>query len=125
MSTLSTKLAASGFRDASLGGDGRGLAPPGRSATVLAMVGAMSAAIDQGGVPGQVERPSLVAVHAVADRLPSGPVPVEVAVLQFDRVRSGPSATNRTSTSLVSSGSVSTCQCGRMSQLNTTRAGGW
>src|SRR5450755_1013038 len=44
----------------------------------------MSAALDQGGVPGQVERPSLVAVDAVADRLPSGTVPVEVAVLQFD-----------------------------------------
>src|SRR5216684_2100972 len=48
------------------------------------MVGAMSAALEQGGVPGQVERPSLVAVDAVADRLPTGTVPVEVAVLQFD-----------------------------------------
>src|ERR1039457_1701353 len=48
------------------------------------MVGAMSAALQQGGVPGQVERPSLVAVDAVADRLPAGTVPVEVAVLQFD-----------------------------------------
>src|ERR1039457_4190693 len=56
----------------------------GRSTTVLALVGAMSAALDQGGVPGQVERPSLVAVDAVADRLPSGTVPVAVAVLQFD-----------------------------------------
>src|ERR1700730_1088317 len=56
----------------------------GRSTTVLAMVGAMSAALEQGGVPGQVERPSLVAVDAVADRLPTGTVPVEVAVFQFD-----------------------------------------
>src|ERR1035437_9677015 len=48
------------------------------------MVGAMSAALEQGGVPGQVERPSLVAVDAVADRLPAGTVPAEVAVLQFD-----------------------------------------
>src|SRR2546429_3243068 len=48
------------------------------------MVGAMSAALDQGGIPGQVERPSLVAVDAVADRPPAGTVPVEVAVLQFD-----------------------------------------
>src|SRR5580700_3112196 len=48
------------------------------------MVGAMSVALDQGGVPGQVERPSLVAVDAVADRLPAGAVPVEVAVLQLD-----------------------------------------
>src|SRR5450755_39899 len=56
----------------------------GRSATALAMVGAMSAAPEQGGVPGQVERPSLVAVDAVADRLPAGTVPVEVAVLQLD-----------------------------------------
>src|ERR1700687_3939416 len=47
------------------------------------MVAAMSAALEQGGVPGQVERPSLVAVDAVADRLPAGSVPVEVAVLQF------------------------------------------
>ena len=44
----------------------------------------MSAALEQSGVPGQVERPSLVAVNAVADRLPAGTVPVEVAVLQFD-----------------------------------------
>jgi hypothetical protein len=51
---------------------------------VLAVVGAMSAAVEQGGVPGQVERPSLVAVDAVADRLPAGTVPVEVTVLQFD-----------------------------------------
>src|SRR5450755_73238 len=56
----------------------------GCSTTVLAMAGAMSAAPEQGGVPGQVERPSLVAVDAVADRLPAGTVPVEVAVLQFD-----------------------------------------
>src|SRR2546429_4926280 len=48
------------------------------------MVGAMSAALDQGGIPGQVERPSLVAVDAVADRLPAGTVPVEVAVLEVD-----------------------------------------
>jgi hypothetical protein len=48
------------------------------------MVGAMSAALEQGSVPGQVERPSLVVVDAVADRLPAGTVPVEVAVLQFD-----------------------------------------
>src|SRR5580700_11955228 len=48
------------------------------------MTGAMSAALEQGGKPGQVERPSLVAVDAVADRLPAGTVPVEVAVLQFD-----------------------------------------
>src|ERR1039457_1698430 len=48
------------------------------------MVGAMSAALEQGGVPGQVERPSLVAVDAVADRLPAWTVPVQVAVLQFD-----------------------------------------
>ena len=40
---------------------------------------------EQGSVPGQAERPSLVAVDAVADRLPAGTVPVEVAVLQFDR----------------------------------------
>jgi hypothetical protein len=44
----------------------------------------MSAALEQGGVPGQVERPSLVAVDAVADRLPAGTVPVEVTVFQFD-----------------------------------------
>src|ERR1700735_3834634 len=56
----------------------------GRSTTVLAMVGAMSTPLEQGGVPGQVERPSLVAVDAVADRLPAGTVPVEVAVLQLD-----------------------------------------
>jgi len=43
-----------------------------------------SAGVEQGGVAGQVERPSLVAVDAVADRLPTGTVPVEVAVLQFD-----------------------------------------
>src|ERR1700735_4760323 len=48
------------------------------------MVGAMSAPLEQGGVPGQVERPSLVAVDAVADRLPAGTVPVEVAVFQLD-----------------------------------------
>src|SRR5258708_24737160 len=48
------------------------------------MVGAMSAALEQGGVPGQVERPSLVAVDAVADRLPTGTMPLEVAVLQVD-----------------------------------------
>src|SRR5437879_1099219 len=48
------------------------------------MVGALSAALEQGGIPGQVERPSLVAVDAVADRLPTGTVPVEVAVLQLD-----------------------------------------
>src|ERR1035437_9396651 len=48
------------------------------------MIGAMSAALEQGGVPGQVERPSLVAVDAIANRLPAGTVPVEVAVLQFD-----------------------------------------
>src|SRR5580693_10658530 len=48
------------------------------------MVGAISAALEQGGVPGQVERPSLVAVDALADRLPPGTVPVEVAVLQLD-----------------------------------------
>src|SRR5450755_1490145 len=56
----------------------------GRSTTVLAMAGAMSAALEQGGVPGQVERPSLAAVHAITDRLPAGTVPVEMAVLQFD-----------------------------------------
>ena len=44
----------------------------------------MPAALEQGGVPGQVERPSLVAVDAVADRRPAGTVPVEVAVFQFD-----------------------------------------
>src|ERR1700733_8660637 len=44
----------------------------------------MSAALEQGGVPGQVERPSLVVIDAVADRLPARTVPVEVAVLQFD-----------------------------------------
>src|ERR1700729_471206 len=48
------------------------------------MVGAMSTPLEQGGVPGQVERPSLVAVDAVADRLPAGTVPVEGAVLQLD-----------------------------------------
>src|ERR1035441_8341438 len=48
------------------------------------MVGAMSAVLEQGGVPGQVERPSLVAVDAVADRLPAGTVPAEVAGLQFE-----------------------------------------
>src|SRR5690348_18386601 len=48
------------------------------------MVGAMSAALDQGGVPGQVERPSPVAIEAVADRLPAGTGPVEGAVFQFD-----------------------------------------
>src|SRR5580693_617241 len=56
----------------------------GRPTTVLALAGAMSAALEQGGVPGQVERPPLVVVDAVADRLPAGTVPVEVAVLQFD-----------------------------------------
>src|SRR5580700_11124924 len=56
----------------------------GRPTTVLAVAGAMSAALEQGGVPGQVERPALVVVDAVADRLPAGTVPVEVAVLQFD-----------------------------------------
>jgi len=40
----------------------------------------MSAALEQGGVPGQVERPSLVAVDAVADRLPAGTVPVDTPV---------------------------------------------
>src|ERR1700677_4831294 len=48
------------------------------------MGGAMSAGVEQGGVPGEVERPSLVAVDAVADRLPAGAVPVQVPVLQFD-----------------------------------------
>src|ERR1700733_2505121 len=48
------------------------------------MTGARSAALDQGGVPGQVQRPSLIARDAVADRLPAGTVPVEVAVLKFD-----------------------------------------
>src|ERR1035441_10179879 len=48
------------------------------------MVGAMSAGLEQGGAPGQVERPSLAAVDAVAARLPAGTVPAEVAVLQFD-----------------------------------------
>src|SRR6202049_4932654 len=48
------------------------------------MVGAMSAALEQGGVPGQVERAFLIAVEEVADRLPAGTVPVDVAVLQFD-----------------------------------------
>jgi hypothetical protein len=41
------------------------------------------------------------------------------------RVRLALSATNLTSASLVSSGSVSTRHCGLMSQLNTTRSGGW
>src|SRR5580704_10766479 len=48
------------------------------------MVGAMSAGVEQGGVAGQVEGPALVAVDAVADRLPAGAVPVQVPVLQFD-----------------------------------------
>src|SRR6266700_5751417 len=48
------------------------------------MAGAMSAALEHGGVPGQVQRPSAVVVDAVADRLPAGTVPVQVAVLQFD-----------------------------------------
>src|SRR5207248_7765045 len=45
----------------------------------------MSAVLgEQGGVPGQVQRPSLVVGDAVADGLPAGAVPVEVAVLQLD-----------------------------------------
>src|ERR1700689_2410408 len=48
------------------------------------MAGAMSATLEQGGVPGQGKRPSLVAIDTVADRLPAGTVPVEVTVLQFD-----------------------------------------
>src|SRR5256886_11727879 len=44
----------------------------------------MSAALgEQGGVAGQVQRPSLVVGDAVADGLPAGAVPVEVAVLQL------------------------------------------
>ena len=39
-------------------------------------------------------------------------------------MRSAASALNRTSTSLVRVGSVSICQRGSMSQLNTTRCGG-
>ena len=48
----------------------------------------------------------------------------ELAVLELDRVRWGVSATKRTSHSLVLSGSVSSCQCGLMSQLSSTRCGG-
>src|SRR5437879_1342434 len=51
---------------------------------MLAMVGTMSAGLEQGSVPGEVERPSLIALDTVADRLPTGTVPVEVAVLQLD-----------------------------------------
>lgn len=40
------------------------------------------------------------------------------------RARSGVSAVNVTSTSLVLSGAVSICQFGPRSQLNTTRLGG-
>jgi hypothetical protein len=40
----------------------------------------MSAVLEQGSVAGQVERPSLVAVDAVADGLPAGAVPVQVTV---------------------------------------------
>src|SRR5580693_6437296 len=40
--------------------------------------------LQQRGVAVQVQRPALRAVYAVGDRLPSGPVPVEVPVLQLD-----------------------------------------
>jgi len=53
--------------------------------SVLAVIGAISVALgEQGGVPGQVQRPSGVVGDAVADGLPAGAVPVDVAVLQLD-----------------------------------------
>src|SRR5215471_2715950 len=49
------------------------------------MTGAMSVLLsDQGGVTGEVQRPSAVGADALADRLPAGAVPVEVAVLQLN-----------------------------------------
>src|SRR5438046_7043824 len=52
---------------------------------MLTVIGAMSTALgEQGGVPVEVQRPSLVVGDAVADGLPAGAVPVEVAVLQLD-----------------------------------------
>ena len=79
---------------------------------------------EQGGVAVEVQRPAGVAGDAVADGFPARAVPVDVAVLELDPGALRVSAMNRTSTSLVLSGSVSICHCGPMSQLNTTRSGG-
>ena len=77
----------------------------------------------EGLVSGEVERPAVVDVDAVAHRLPPGAVPVEVAVHQGDRVRWSPSAAKVTSTSLVRVRSEATCQSGPMSQLNAMACG--
>jgi hypothetical protein len=80
--------------------------------------------VEQPGIALKVQRPSLIAVHRLADTLPALAVTVQVAVLQLDPGRPGTSATNLTSTSLVLSRSPSICQEGPMSQLNTSRWGG-
>src|ERR1700726_3807981 len=57
----------------------------GRSISALVAIGGMSAALlPQRGVAVQVQRPALRPVYAVGDCFPSGPVPVEVPVLQLD-----------------------------------------
>ena len=98
-----------------------GTSPEGQSLGPSALVSRVG---EQGGVPGQVQRPALVGADAAGHGLPAGAVPVEVAVLQLDPGAVRLLGDERTSTSLLLSGSVSTCQVGPMSQLNTTRSGG-
>src|SRR5690242_7504028 len=51
---------------------------------VLVTGGVSAVLAEQGGITGQVQRPSLLLADAVGDRLPAGAVPVEVPVLQLD-----------------------------------------
>jgi hypothetical protein len=69
----------------------------------------------------QAAAPSLGRPHGVAHLLPALAVALEVAVLELD---ARPIRRLGTSTSLVLSGSVSSCHRVSMSQLITTRLGG-
>src|SRR6516225_1220058 len=53
--------------------------------SALVTIGAMSVTFaQQGGVPGQVQRPALGAIYAAGDCFPSRAMPVDVPVLQLD-----------------------------------------
>ena len=54
----------------------------------------------------RVEGPALVVVHALVHGRPARAVPVEVSMLELDPGATGPSGTNRISTSLACSGSL-------------------
>ena len=92
----------------------------------LGPVPAAEAQLDGGslGELAEPKRPPIRRGDRVAMLLPAFAVAVQVLVLEFYSRPAGPSATNRTSTSLVRAGSSSTCHCVLMSQLITNRVGG-